>query len=105
MTCNNWGRVANRRRFATTAFARAHNARRCAPAQVGQLRRQFDRHRLGAPDPPAMGRKQPCIHLLMMGKRAVNPLQRYRPPQQIEVFILPAAGPTSSSTSLALKRP
>jgi hypothetical protein len=41
----------------------------------------------------------------MMGKRAVNPLQRYRPPQQIEVFILPAAGSTSASTSLALKRP
>jgi hypothetical protein len=43
-----------------------------APAEVGQLRRQLDGHRLGAAGPPAMGREQPCFHLVMMGNRRVN---------------------------------
>ena len=64
-----------------------------AAARVGQLRRQLDRHRLGAPDPSPMRREQPRIDPVMAGNHLVNLFQRDRPPRQIKIFILPAAAP------------
>jgi hypothetical protein len=48
-----------------------------APAQVGQLRRQLDGLWLGAPDPPAVGRAQPCIHLVMTGSKRCMKRERF----------------------------
>ena len=63
-----------------------------AAAQVGKLRREFHGDRLDTPDarPCAENQAQRCRN---RANRLVNLFQRYRPPRQGEVFVLPAAAP------------
>ena len=62
-------------------------------AKVGQLCRQLHDDRFGTPHASAMRREQSGIDPVMARNRLINLVQRYRPPRQIEVFILQAASP------------